>query len=156
MEALGYYLLLVSFCFFCGIIAGIVRGASYKYFVQSLKETEDEIYKICWHIFYSNLAFLFSVLLIFASMFTTDIAILAVFIISITSCYIAYLFCLSLTLAIRLSLNIETKELSYPLFISVVIQVVNYFTVIAFLIIPIYITRRKKQRELLKALSKKE
>ena len=156
MEVVGYFLLFSSLFFFVGIIAGIVKGTSHKYLIQSLEETEDEIFKICWHIFYCGLAFILSILLIVISIFTTDITMFAYFIVFIISCYSTYLFFLSLTLAIRLYLNIETKELSYPLFISVVIQVINYITFIAFLILPFYLMRRKKQRELIKMLSKKE
>lgn len=150
MEALGYLLYSLVFGFFGALIAGIVKGTSPKYLIQTLEETEADFNRICWNVFYSYLGIIFSILLI---IFTFSIPF--VFIPLFIGCYSLYLFILTLVLVIRFYSNIEMKEITKPLVFSLIIQIVNHLIPVAFIVIPIYLTRRKKQRELLKMFSQK-
>ena len=70
--------------------------------------------------------------------------------------YYFYLFILTLVLVFRFYSNIEMREVSKPLVFSLIVQIVNYIIPFAFIAIPFYLIRRKKQRELLKIFSEKE
>ena len=74
----------------------------------------------------------------------------------IIGCYYFYLFVLTLVLVIRFYSNIEMREISKPLVFSLIVQIVNYIIPIVFIAIPFYLTRRKKERELLKMFREKE
>ena len=151
MEALGYLLYSLVFGFFVALIGGIVKGTSPKYLIQTLEETEAEFNRICWNVFYSYLGIIFSILLM---LFTFSIPF--VLIPFIISCYYFYLFVLTLVLVIRFYSNIEMREISKPLVFSLIVQIVNYIIPIVFIVIPFYLTRRKKERELLKMFREKE
>lgn len=151
MEALGYFLYFLLACFFVALVLGIAKGTSPKYLIQTLEETEADFNRICWNVFYSYLGIIFSILLM---LFTFSIPF--VFIPLFIGCYSLYLFILTLVLVIRFHSNIEMKEIIKPLIFSLIIQIVNHLIPIAFIGIPIYLTRRKKQRELLKMFSEKE
>ena len=151
METLGYFLYFLLACFFVALVLGIAKGTSPKYLIQTLEETEADFNRICWNVFYSYLGIIFSILLM---LFTFSIPF--VFIPLFIGCYSLYLFILTLVLVIRFHSNIEMKEITKPLVFSLIIQIVNHLIPIAFIAIPIYLTRRKKQRELLKMYSEKE
>ena len=151
MEALAYLLYFLVFGFFVALIGGIVKGTSPKYLIQTLEETEADFTKICWNVFYSYLAIIFSILLM---LFTFSIPF--VLVPFVVGCYYFYLFVLSLVLVIRFYSNIEMREISKPLVFSLIVQIVNYIIPVAFVAIPFYLIRRKKQRELLKMFSQKE
>lgn len=154
MESLVYLLLLGGLFFFGAIIVGIVKGTSPKYLIQTLEETESEFNRICWNVFYVYLIFISIAAFSFISL-SYFFGILVVFI-PILYCFSLYLFILTLVLVIRFYSNIEMKEIIKPLIFSLIIQIVNHLIPIAFIGIPIYLTRRKKQRELLKMFSEKE
>ena len=154
VESLGYLLYLGAFCFFIAIILGIAKGTSQKYLIQTLEETESEFNRICWNVFYVYLIFISIAAFSFISL-SYFFGILVVFI-PILYCFSLYLFILTLVLVIRFYSNIEMKEIIKPLIFSLIIQIVNHLIPIAFIGIPIYLTRRKKQRELLKMFSEKE
>jgi len=151
MEALAYLLYSLVFGFFIALIGGIVKGTSPKYLIQTLEETEADFIKICWNVFYSYLGIIFSILLM---LFTFSIPF--VLIPFVIGCYYFYLFVLSLVLVFRFYSNIEMREISKPLIFSLIVQIVNYIIPFAFIAIPFYLIRRKKQRELLKMFSEKE
>ena len=151
MEALAYLLYSLVFGFFIALIGGIVKGTSSKYLIQTLEEIEADFIKICWNVFYSYLGIIFSILLM---LFTFSIPF--VLIPFIIGCYYFYLFVLSLVLVFRFYSNIEMREITKPLVFSLIIQIVNHLIPVVFIAIPIYLTRRKKQRELLKMFSQKE
>lgn len=162
METLGYLFFLGAFCFFIAIILGIAKGTSQKYLIQTLEETEAEFNRICWNVFYVCLIGIFIVILLFLISFSFIPLNFSIFgtpltlIMELISCYSLYLFVLTLVLVIRFRSNIEMKEITKPLVFSLIIQIVNHLIPIVFIAIPIYLTKRKKQRELLKMLSKKE
>lgn len=162
MEALGYLFFLGAFCFFIAIILGIAKGTSQKYLIQTLEETEAEFNRICWNVFYVCLISIFIVILLFLISFSFIPLNFSIFgtpltlIMELISCYSLYLFVLTLVLVIRFRSNIEMKEITKPLVFSLIIQIVNHLIPVAFIAIPIYLTRRKKQRELLKMFSQKE
>ena len=162
MEALGYLFFLGAFCFFIAIILGIAKGTSQKYLIQTLEETEAEFNRICWNVFYVCLISIFIVILLFLISFSFILLNFSIFgtpltlIMELISCYSLYLFVLTLVLVIRFRSNIEMKEITKPLVFSLIIQIVNHLIPVAFIVIPIYLTRRKKQRELLKMFSQKE
>ena len=151
MEALAYLLYSLVFGFYIALIGGIVKGTSPKYLIQTLEETEADFIKICWNVFYSYLGIIFSILLM---LFTFSIPF--VLIPFVIGCYYFYLFVLSLVLVFRFYSNIEMREISKPLIFSLIVQIVNYIIPFAFIAIPFYLIRRKKQRELLKMFSEKE
>ena len=151
MEALAYLLYSLVFGFFIALIGGIAKGTSTKYLIQTLEETEAEFNRICWYVFYSYLGIIFSILLM---LFTFSLPF--VLIPFIIGCYYFYLFVLTLVLVIRFYSNIEMREISKPLVFSLIVQIVNYIIPIVFIAIPFYLTRRKKERELLKMFREKE
>lgn len=151
MESLVYFLLLGGLFFFGAIIIGIVKGTSKKYLIQTLEETEVEFNKICWNVFYSYLGIIFSILLM---LFTFSIPFVLIPI--VIGCYYFYLFVLTLVLVFRFYFNTQTREITQPLVFSLIVQIINYIIPIAFIAIPFYLIRRKKQRELLKMFSQKE
>lgn len=162
MESLVYFLLLGGLFFFGAIIIGIVKGTSKKYLIQTLEETEVEFNKICWNVFYSYLVIMFIVLLIFLVSFSfiplsfSVVGVPLTLIVGVVSVYYLYLFILSLVLVIRFYSNIEMKEITKPLVFSLIVQIVNQFIPFVVFVIPFYLIRRKKQRELLKMFSEKE
>ena len=151
MEALVYLLYSLVFGFFVALIGGIVKGTSLKYLIQTLEETEADFIKISWNVFYSYLGIIFSILLM---LFTFSIPFVLIPI--VIGCYYFYLFILTLVLVFRFYSNIEMREISKPLVFSLIVQIVNYIIPFAFIAIPFYLIRRKKQRELLKIFSEKE
>ena len=150
MEALAYLLYSFVFGFFGALITGIIKGTSPKYLIQTLEETEADFIKISWNVFYSYLGIIFSILLM---LFTFSIPFVLIPI--VIGCYYFYLFILTLVLVFRFYSNIEMREISKPLVFSLIVQIVNLIP-FAFIAIPFYLIRRKKQRELLKMFSEKE
>ena len=150
MEALVYFLYFLLTCFFVALVLGIVNGTSKKYLIQTLEETEANFTKICWNVFYSYLVLILTVVLTFFG------GVLFVFLSLVVACYCFYLFILTLVLVIRFYSNIEMKEITKPLVFSLIVQIVNHIIPFAVIAIPIYLTRRKKQKELLKMFSEKE
>ena len=150
MEALGYLLYFLLACFVISLIIGVVKGTSPKYLIQTLEETEVDFNKICWNVFYSYLVLILTVVLTFFG------GVLFVFLSLVVACYCFYLFILTLVLVIRFYSNIEMKEITKPLVFSLIVQIVNHIIPFAVIAIPIYLTRRKKQKELLKMFNEKE
>lgn len=151
MEALAYLLYSLVFGFFIALIGGIVKGTSPKYLIQTLEETEADFNRICWNVFYSYLGIIFSILLMVFTFSTSFI--LIPFIVGF---YYFHLFILTLVLVFRFYFNTQTREITQPLLFSLIVQIVNYIIPIAFIVIPFYLIRRKKQRELLKMFREKE
>lgn len=160
MESLGYLLLLGGLFFFGAIIVGIVKGTSPKYLIQTLEETEADFNRICWYVFYVYLIFIsiaaFSFLVGFSFISLSYFFGILVVFIPILYCFSLYLFILTLVLVIRFYSNIEMKEITKPLVFSLIVQIVNHIIPFAVIAIPIYLTRRKKQKELLKMFREKE
>ena len=148
MESLGYLLLLGGLFFFGAIIVGIVKGTSQKYLIQTLEETESDFNRICWYVFYVYLIFISIAAFSFISL-SYFFGILVVFI-PILYCFSLYLFILTLVLVIRFYSNIEMKEITKPLVFSLIVQIINHLIPIAFIAIPIYLTRRKKTKRIIK------
>ena len=162
MEALVYFLYFLLTCFFVALVLGIVNGTSKKYLIQTLEETEANFTKICWNVFYSYLVIMLIVVVYvlisfsFISLSFSTTWMPLTLIGGVISCYYLYLFILSLVLVIRFYSNIEMKEITKPLVFSLIVQIVNQFIPFVVFVIPIYLIRRKKQRELLKMFREKE
>jgi len=162
MEALDYFLYFLLAYFFVALVLGIAKGTSTKYLIQTLEETEADFIKICWNVFYSYLGIILIVVVFVLVSFSSiplgfsDIWLPLILIGGVISCYYLYLFILSLVLVIRFYSNIEMKEITKLLVFSLIVQIVNQFIPFVVFVIPFYLIRRKKQRELLKMFSEKE